>query len=164
MLDTVKPVAKRYEYERMTGEQLSAALDQIGIDAATFSELHGAKQERVENWQAGRDAPPQSAALLCVLLTIPGALDLALQTRGRWTAARFSSALAQLGITMREFGKLTGTKPERVKAWLDGDDNIPQSAALAAVLLTLPGALDLARTFSHFVFSDTRSPSTSHIQ
>lgn len=92
MLDTVKPVAKRYEYERMTGEQLSAAL-------------------------------------------------------------------AQLGITMREFGKLTGTKPERVQAWLTGNDNIPQSAALAAVLLTLPGALELARTYTDSVARDTRTPS-----
>lgn len=92
MLDTVKPVAKRYEYERMTGEQLSAAL-------------------------------------------------------------------AQLGISMREFGKLTGTKPERVQSWLDGTDNIPQSAALAAVLLTLPGALELARTYTDSVARDTRSPS-----
>jgi hypothetical protein len=92
LLDTVRPVAKRYEYDRMTGEQLSAAL-------------------------------------------------------------------AQLGISMREFGKLVGAKPERVQAWLDGSDNIPQSAALAAVLLTLPGALELARTYTESVARDTRSPS-----
>lgn len=90
LLETVTTVAKRYEYDRMTGEQLSAAL-------------------------------------------------------------------AQLGITMREFAKLLGAKPERVQAWLLGTDNIPQSAALAAVLLTLPGALDLARTYTDSVAHDTRS-------
>lgn len=93
MLDTLKPVAKRYEYDRMTGEQLSAAL-------------------------------------------------------------------AQLGISMREFAKLVGAKPERVQAWLDGADNIPQSAALAAVLLTLPGAIELARSYTDSVARDTRSPSS----
>ena len=80
MLDTVKPVAHRYEYDRMTGEQLSAALNELGLSKREFAKFVGAKAERVQGWLDGTESAgriPQWVPLILGLLTLPGALELA---------------------------------------------------------------------------------------
>jgi len=73
-------MSRRYRYQRMTPEQFSMALDQIGINAWQFARMTGANGERVIGWLAGRDDIPQYVPLVCVLLTMPGALALAKAT------------------------------------------------------------------------------------
>lgn len=77
MLDTVKPVAKRYEYERMTAEQFRQALEQVGLSEGRFARLFGTIPKRVRSWVAGEEDIPHAALVMLSLMTMPGALDMA---------------------------------------------------------------------------------------
>lgn len=75
----------------------------------------------------------------------------------RMTGAQLSTALDQLGLTMRGFGKIYGVPAKRMQAWLKGDEDIPHSVAVMVGLLTLPGAVDLANAYTDSVAHDVRS-------
>lgn len=77
MLDTVKPVAKRYEYERMTAAQFRQALEQVGLSEGRFARLYGVIPKRVRSWAAGEEDIPHAALVMLSLLTMPGAMDMA---------------------------------------------------------------------------------------
>lgn len=77
MLDTLKPVAKRYEYERMTAGQFRQALEQVGLSEGRFARLYGVIPKRVRSWAAGEEDIPHAALLVLSLLTLPGAVDMA---------------------------------------------------------------------------------------
>lgn len=77
MLDTLKPVAKRYEYERMTAAQFRQALEQVGLSEGRFARLYGVIPKRVRSWAAGEEDIPHAALLMLSLLTLPGAVDMA---------------------------------------------------------------------------------------
>lgn len=77
MLDTVKPVAKRYEYERMTAEQFRQALEQVGLSEGRFARLFGTIPKRVRSWAAGEEDIPHAALVMLALMTMPGAVDMA---------------------------------------------------------------------------------------
>lgn len=77
MLDTLKPVAKRYEYERMTAGQFRQALEQVGLSEGRFARLYGVIPKRVRSWAAGEEDIPHAALLMLSLLTLPGAVDMA---------------------------------------------------------------------------------------
>ena len=77
MLDTLKPVAKRYEYERMTAAQFRQALDQVGLSEGRFARLYGVIPKRVRSWAAGEEDIPHAALVMLSLMTMPGAVDMA---------------------------------------------------------------------------------------
>ncbi len=77
MLDTVKPVAKRYEYERMSAAQFRQALDQVGLSEGRFARLYGTVPKRVRSWAAGEEDIPHAALVMLSLMTMPGAVDMA---------------------------------------------------------------------------------------
>jgi hypothetical protein len=57
----------------------------------------------------------------------------------------FNQALETVGISAREFAKITGANHRRVGEWLSGDNDIPPWVSPFMALMTLPGALDMAR-------------------
>lgn len=77
MLDTVKPVAKRYDYDRMTAGQFRQALEQVGLSEGRFARLYGTIPKRVRSWAAGEEDIPHAALLALSLLTLPGAIEMA---------------------------------------------------------------------------------------
>ena len=77
MLDIVKPVAKRYEYDRMTAGQFRQALEQVGLSEGRFARLYGVIPKRVRSWAAGEEDIPHAALLVLSLMTLPGAVDMA---------------------------------------------------------------------------------------
>lgn len=77
MLDTVKPVAKRYEYERMTAAQFRQALEQVGLSEGRFARLYGTIPKRVRSWAAGEEDVPHAALVMLSLMTLPGAVEMA---------------------------------------------------------------------------------------
>lgn len=69
----------------------------------------------------------------------------------RMMPAQLSKALDDLGLTMREFCRVTGTGTKTVERWLTDEKDIPQWVPVTLALLTLPGALQIARTVAqHF--------------
>ena len=77
MLDTLKPVAKRYEYERMTAAQFRQALEQVGLSEGRFARLYGTIPKRIRSWAAGEEDIPHAALVMLSLMTMPGAVDMA---------------------------------------------------------------------------------------
>lgn len=77
MLDTVKPVAKRYEYDRMTAAQFRQALEQVGLSEGRFARLYGTVPKRVRSWAAGEEDIPHAALVMLSLMTMPGAVEMA---------------------------------------------------------------------------------------
>ncbi len=63
----------------------------------------------------------------------------------RLSPEQFEQALETAGISAREFAKITGMVHRRVGKWVAGEDDIPPWVASYMALLTLPGALKMAR-------------------
>lgn len=57
----------------------------------------------------------------------------------------FEQALETAGISAREFARLTGSNHRRVGEWLSGGNDIPPWVMPFMAMLTIPGALDMAR-------------------
>jgi DNA-binding transcriptional regulator YiaG len=74
----------------------------------------------------------------------------------RMTAAQLSQALDELGLTMRQFARLYGSAEKRIQQWLDGADDIPHTVAVVLGLLTLPGAMELAKRITDERARDSR--------
>lgn len=61
------------------------------------------------------------------------------------TGKKFRGALGNLGMKSQTFARITGAKLDTVKKWLHDGQTIPPWVPLVLELLTLPGALSLAR-------------------
>lgn len=73
------------------------------------------------------------------------------RAENRMLPAQFSKALDDLDLTMREFCRITGTGTKTVERWLSDEKDIPQWVPVTLALLTMPGALQMARTVAqHF--------------
>lgn len=57
----------------------------------------------------------------------------------------FEMALQTVGISAREFAKLSGAPHHRVGQWLRGENDIPPWVMVFMTMLTVPKALDIAR-------------------
>jgi|tagenome__1003787_1003787.scaffolds.fasta_scaffold17923435_1 hypothetical protein len=70
-------MGRRYVYERMTGQEFSAALDRIGLSMRQFARLSGAREDRVQAWLENREDIPHHVGVLCAALALPAAMELA---------------------------------------------------------------------------------------
>jgi len=78
MLERLRPVSRRYRYKRMTAEQFSAALDELGMSVMQFARLYGSAEGRVRDWLHGDEDIPHTVAVFCIAMTVPKAKELAL--------------------------------------------------------------------------------------
>jgi DNA-binding transcriptional regulator YiaG len=62
----------------------------------------------------------------------------------RLSPAEVSAGLAEFGLTIRDYARLTGVGFNTVQKWLDGVDEPPHQVALNFALWRLPGALEKA--------------------
>jgi hypothetical protein len=69
--------SRRFEYDRMTGEQFRAALAQLDMTPLYFARITGKNQRKVRYWYDGEEDIPHDVMLICSLLTLPGAKDMA---------------------------------------------------------------------------------------
>lgn len=68
----------RDKRRRMTADQLSQALDTLGLTAEAFAWLTGADPRRTQRWLSGEDQDiPPYVPLVTGLLTLNGAPELA---------------------------------------------------------------------------------------
>lgn len=63
----------------------------------------------------------------------------------RMTAEQFEQALGTVGISAREFAKISGATHRKVGEWLAGKEDIPPWVTSYMAMLVLPGALRMAR-------------------
>ena len=70
--------------------------------------------------------------------------------RSAMSPQAFSAALVELGLSMRQWCRLTGMDPRRAERTLAGDDQAPVPHWVPALLaaLSTPGAMDRARQFA----------------
>lgn len=69
---------------------------------------------------------------------------------------QFSKALDDLGLTARQFSRISGAKEANVMQWLEGKLDIPHFAYVICSLLHLPGGLDMAKRVTDLVAHDAR--------
>lgn len=69
--------SRRFEYDRMTQEQFHAALEQLGMTPLYFARISGVNRKKVERFVSGEEDIPHFVTVLCSLLTLPGAKDMA---------------------------------------------------------------------------------------
>jgi DNA-binding transcriptional regulator YiaG len=67
------------EWRRMSGEQFSAALEQVGLGRAAFAWILGTRSERVTAWAKGAETVPFYMDVLLSLMTLPGAREMVLR-------------------------------------------------------------------------------------
>lgn len=73
------------------------------------------------------------------------------RAENRMMPAQFSKALDDLSLSMREFCRITGTNPKTAERWLGDEKDIPQWVPVTLALMTMPGALPIARAVAqHF--------------
>lgn len=82
-------MSRKIDHVRMTAEQLSAALDQIGLTTAAVALLTGTQRNTVEAWlKPPHDAramrPPFWVTSWLALMTLPGAAHMAEQVAQRY--------------------------------------------------------------------------------
>lgn len=75
-------MSRKIDHDRMTAEQLSAALDQIGLTTAAVALLTGAQRNTVEAWLKPEHdpramRPPFWLTSWLALMTLPGAPAMA---------------------------------------------------------------------------------------
>ncbi len=63
----------------MSGEQFSAALEQVGLGRAAFAWILGTRSERVTAWAKGAETVPFYMDVLLSLMTLPGARAMVLR-------------------------------------------------------------------------------------
>lgn len=63
----------------------------------------------------------------------------------RMEAHELKAAFEQLGLSTVFFAKVTGSNPRKVDEWLAGQVDIPHHILVRLSLLTLPGAVEMAR-------------------
>lgn len=74
-------MAKRFEYDRMTGEEFAEALADIDMKPETFARLFGQNADRVKKWADGReDVPTWVPPVVAMLANCPGTVPEARAT------------------------------------------------------------------------------------
>jgi hypothetical protein len=76
LLTAVAPVSKRYEYDRITGQQLKDALEHLGRSFGWFAKYYGVPRERVLKWVNNREDIPVAVMSWLAMASVPGALDI----------------------------------------------------------------------------------------
>jgi hypothetical protein len=76
----------------------------------------------------------------------------------RMTGREFSAALDRIGLTMRQFARLSGAREDRVQAWLEDCEDIPHHVGVLCAALALPAAMELARAYTDNMVRDSREP------
>jgi hypothetical protein len=162
----MQSMSRRYRYNRITGEQFSQALSDLRMGDVLFARLSGATDRRVQRWMRGEEEIPPFVPVLCSLLMLPGAIDTASEVAqrmrsgedrrlyDRMTGKQLSQALNSLGLTMRQFARLSGAAERRVDYWLRGKEDIPHHVPVLCSLLTLPGAMDLTKVVTDSIVID----------
>lgn len=68
-------VRKRFEYRKMTGEELTRDLRAIGMSHKAFARITGSVADRVKQWCDGEeDIPNWTPILVAILKNVPGAI------------------------------------------------------------------------------------------
>jgi len=71
---------KRFEYVRMTGDELTADLKEMGMSVPAFARITGSIADRVQQWAEGKeDIPTWVPVMTAVLKNVPGAIPEARQ-------------------------------------------------------------------------------------
>jgi hypothetical protein len=75
-------MSREFDHARMTAEQLSAALDQLGLTSLRLEMLTGTRRKTVEAWLRPEHdpramRPPFWLTSWLALMTLPGARDMA---------------------------------------------------------------------------------------
>lgn len=65
--------------------------------------------------------------------------------RRRLKPEQLHQALGELGLTPDMLATLLSTRPERVRTWIEGDEDIPVYLDVVMGLLSLPGGPAMAR-------------------
>jgi hypothetical protein len=65
----------RFGYDRMSPQQLSEAIDDLGLTVREFSRLAGVQEGRMIQWLHGEGQPSHATCLLAYLMTWPGVLE-----------------------------------------------------------------------------------------
>jgi hypothetical protein len=69
-------MSRRYTYQSLTGRQLSAGLDEVGITLRQFCRITGSDERRVQRWISGEEPTiPMWVGSLLAALTVPAAMD-----------------------------------------------------------------------------------------
>jgi hypothetical protein len=156
--------SRRFSYDRMSYQQFRAALEQLDMPWMDFAKVSGKNPRKVEGWYNGKDDIPHEVMLICSLLTLPGAKELASTVTDavnhfhgeHWSYDRmnyqqFRAALEELDMPRLYFSKISGKHPRRVEDWYNGYEDIPHEVMVLCSLLTLPGAKELASTVTNAV-------------
>lgn len=65
------------------------------------------------------------------------------------TPDQFSAALNEVGLSKRQFGRMTGSDPRRIEDWLTGrKPDMPMWVGTLLVALTVPAAFAKAQKFT----------------
>jgi hypothetical protein len=75
-------------------------------------------------------------------------------TYERMTAQQFSAALNALEMTKGQFVRLTGAGPRKVERWLAGEEDIPHWILVLCSVLTVPGAMGIAKAVTDEVVQE----------
>lgn len=71
---------KRFEYTRMTGDELRADLKAMGMSVPAFARITGSIADRVQQWADGKeDVPTWVPVMTAILKNVPGAIPEARQ-------------------------------------------------------------------------------------
>ncbi len=75
-------MSRAYDHERLTAEQFSAGLDEVGITPGQFQRLTGTGRNSVANWLRPADdpkaqEPPFWVTSWLALVLLPGGMDRA---------------------------------------------------------------------------------------
>ncbi|CAM5769877.1 hypothetical protein [Bosea minatitlanensis] len=82
MLLAVAPVSKRYEYDRITGQQLKAALRDLGKTYGWFAKFYGVPRPRVLKWADDREDIPPAVIGWLAMASMPGGAEMVERAMG----------------------------------------------------------------------------------
>jgi hypothetical protein len=72
--------ARRFEYQRMTGDEFRRSMDAISLSVNTFSRIFGFNPKRIHSWLEGNDnIPPWVPVVMAILGSNPMAIVAARQ-------------------------------------------------------------------------------------
>ncbi len=73
-------MSRRFEYARVTAEEFSEALSDIGMPPLAFGRIFGFEEKRIRQWMSGeQDIPIWVPVVMAVLQNVPGAIPEARQ-------------------------------------------------------------------------------------
>lgn len=78
----------RYYYHRMRGDDLRHTLGDLDLSYAEFARLSGAQERRVAQWVHGQEDVPHHIRVFCMLMCLPGAVDITRQLTDACEATR----------------------------------------------------------------------------